>query len=327
MRRRDFITLIGSGAVAAWPRTGRAQQTPLPVIGYLSSKSESAEAGIIAAVRQGLNDSGFVEGRNVDFVYRWSNGDYARLPEFAAELVKAKVVAIAASGLPAAVAAKAATSTIPIIFRLAIDPVAFGLTQSFDRPGGNITGVTMLFDPLTPKKLQLLHELLPSETKIGFLINPNNQNSASHRAHAERAAAAMNLALVVLTVGRAEELDTVLAAARSGGIGALLVGDDPLFDVLSHELVEAAARYKIPTMYYVRDFVMAGGLISYGPSFDEMAKQVGAYLARILKGEKAADLPVQQPTKIELVINLKTAKAFGIAVPRALLTAADEVIE
>lgn len=299
----------------------------MPVIGYLSSKSESAEAGIIAAVRRGLKDSGFVEGKNVDFIYRWSDGNYARLPEFAAELVRAKVDAIAASGLPAALAAKAVTSTIPIVFRLAIDPVAFGLTRSFDRPGGNITGVTMLFDPLTPKKLQLLHELLPTETTIGFLINPNNQNASSHRDHAERAATAMNLRLTILTVGRAEELEPAFAAARVGGIGALLVGDDPLFDVLGHELVEAAERHKIPTMYYVRDFVIAGGLISYGPSFDEMAKQMGAYLARLLKGERAADLPVQQPTKIELVINLKTAKASGIAVPSILLTAADEVIE
>jgi putative ABC transport system substrate-binding protein len=201
------------------------------------------------------------------------------------------------------------------------------LVRSFDRTGGNITGVTMLFDPLTPKKLQLLHELLPAETKIGFLINPNNQNASSHRDHAERAAAALNLRLVILTVGRTDELDPAFAAARNDGIGALLVGDDPLFDVLSRELVEAAARHKIPTMYYVRDFVIAGGLISYGPSFDEMAKQVGVYLARILKGERAAELPVQQPTQIELVINHKTAKASGIAIPRTLLTAADKVIE
>jgi len=326
MRRREFLAVLGSIATAI-PRAGRAQQAAAPVIGYLSSKSESAEAGIIAAVRRGLKDSGFVEGKNVDFIYRWSDGNYDRLPEFAAELVRAKVDAIAASGLPAALAAKAATSTIPIVFRLAIDPVTFGLTRSFDRPGGNITGVTMLFDPLTPKKLQLLHELLPTETTIGFLINPNNQNASSHRDHAERAAAAMNLRLTILTVGRAEELEPAFAAARVGGIGALLVGDDPLFDVLGHELVEAAERHKIPTMYYVRDFVIAGGLISYGPSFDEMAKQMGAYLARLLKGERAAELPVQQPTKIELVVNLKTAKASGITVPSILLTAADEVIE
>jgi putative ABC transport system substrate-binding protein len=326
MQRREFFALLG-GLWAAMPPAARAQQTGLPVVGYLSSKSESAEAGIIAAVRQGLKDSGFVEGKNVDFVYRWAEGDYARLPDFAAELVNAKVDTIVASGLPATLAAKAATSTIPIVFRLAIDPVAFGLAQSFDRPGGNTTGVTMLFDPLTPKKLQLLHELFPAETKIGFLINPNNQNAASHRDHAAAAAAAMNLHLIVLTLGRGEELESALTTARNGGVGAVLVGDDPLFDVLSHELVDAATRHKIPTMYYVRDFVMAGGLISYGPSFDEMAKQVGAYLARILKGERVADLPIQQPTKIELVVNLKTAKALGIAIPRTLLTAADEVVE
>jgi ABC-type uncharacterized transport system substrate-binding protein len=326
MKRRDFISLVGSMA-AAWPLAARAQQSAMPVIGYLSSKGEIAEAGITAAIRQGLSDSGFVEGKNVVFIYRWSDGDYSRLPQLAADLVNEKVDVIVASGLPAALAAKAATSTIPIVFRLAIDPVAFRLVQSFDRPGGNVTGVTMLFDPLTPKKLQFLHELVPAATKIGFLINPNNQNAASHKEHAEHATATLGLDLRVLAVGRKADIELAFAVARKEGIGALLVGDDPLFDVLSHELVGAAARFQIPSMYYVRDFVVAGGLISYGPSFDEMAKQVGIYLGRILKGTKPSDLPVQQPTKIELVVNLKTARALGMNVPSTLLTGADEVIE
>jgi putative ABC transport system substrate-binding protein len=328
MRRRAFMGLLGSAAIIRSAVTrAQSQQRMIPVIGYLSSKDEASEAGITAAIKQGLNESGYVDGKNVSFIYRWSAGDYRHLPAIAAELVKENVNVIAASGLPAALAAKAATPTIPIVFRLAIDPVAFGLVTSLDRPGGNITGVTMLFDPLTPKKLQLLHELAPTASKIGFLINPNNQNAASHKEHAQLAAATLGLNLSVLTAGRPEDVVSSFAEASKKGIGALLVGDDPMFDVLSHELVRAAAQYRIPTMYYVRDFVAAGGLISYGPSFDEMAKQVGIYLGRILKGEKPMELPVQQPTKIELVVNLKTAKSLGTNVPSTLLTGADEVIE
>jgi putative ABC transport system substrate-binding protein len=326
IERRRFIGLFG-GAAMAWPLAAHAQQPATPVIGYLSSKGEAAEAGITAAIRRGLGDMGFVESKNVIFDYRWSDGDYSRLPAFAADLVNKKVNVIVASGLPAALAAKAATSTIPIVFRLAIDPVAFGLAQSLDRPGGNITGVTMLFDPLTPKKLQLLRELAPAAATFGFLLNPQNQNATSHKEQAERAAETLGIRLVVLTASRPSELEAVFTAAQKRGIGALLVGDDPLFDVLSHELVDAAARYRLITMYYVRDFVASGGLISYGPSFEEMAKQLGTYLGRILQGAKASELPVQQPTKINLVINLKTAKTLGLNVPPTLLASADEVIE
>lgn len=229
--------------------------------------------------------------------------------------------------LPAALAAKAASPAIPIVFRLAIDPVTFGLAESFSRPGGNITGVTMLFDPLTPKKFQLLHELLPNATSIGLLVDPKNQNAASHQENAERAAQTLGLRLVVLTASSANEIEPAFVAGSQKSIGALLVGDDPLFDVLNEQLVSAAARYKIATMYYVRDFVATGGLISYGPSFDEMAKQVGVYLGRILEGTKPADLPVQQPTKIDLVVNVKTAKALGLTIPQSFLLRADEVIE
>ena len=226
-----------------------------------------------------------------------------------------RVNVIVASGLPAALAARAATSTIPIIFRLAIDP------------SGNLTGVTMLFDPLTPKKIQLLQELVPDAASIGLLVNPNNPNAASHEEHAEAAAQKLNLRLSVLTAGNAGEIDPAFAAGLHMGIAALLVGDDPLFDVQNEQLVRAAARHRILTMHYVRDFAVNGGLISYGLSFDEMANQVGVYLGRVLEGAKPADLPVQQPTKIELVINLKTARALGITVPPTLLARADEVIE
>jgi putative ABC transport system substrate-binding protein len=235
-------------------------------MGYLSSKGEAAEAGILAAVRKGLAESGFVEGRTVAIDYRWSEGEYDRLPGFATDLVARKVNVIMASGVPATLAAKAATSTIPIVFRLAIDPVAFGLAQSFNRPGGNLTGVTMLVDPLTPKKLQMLHELVPAAATIGFLINPKNQNAQSHKEHAVAAAESLGLRVTVLTASTAGELEPAFAAGRENGVGAVLIGDDPFFDVRARELVAAASHHAIPTMYYVRDFVAAGGLVSYGPA-------------------------------------------------------------
>jgi putative tryptophan/tyrosine transport system substrate-binding protein len=298
----------------------------MATIGYISSKDERSEAAIIAGIRRGLAEQGLIEGQNVSIVYRWSAGEYRNLPELAADLVARKVDVIAASGLPATLAAKAATSTLPIVFRLAVDPVAFGLARSFDHPGGNLTGVTMLFDPLTPKKLQMLHEVV-SHLPIGLLVNPRNPNAISHRQHAETAAEALGLRLMVLEAGSPEDIEPAFAMGRQKGIRALLVGDDPMFDVENHRLVEAAADHKIPTMYYVRDFVVSGGLFSYGPSFDEMANQVGIYIGRVLKGTKPADLPIQQPTKFELVVNLKTAKALDLNLPPSLLARADEVIE
>ncbi|AMN42175.1 ABC transporter substrate-binding protein [Rhodoplanes sp. Z2-YC6860] len=325
IKRRQFIQLL-SGAAVAWPLEARAQKAGRPVIGYLSSKGEAAEAGILAGVRKGLGEQGFTEGQNVAFEYHWGGGDYDKLPKLAAGLVARDVDIIAASGLPATLAAKAATAKIPIIFRLAIDPIAFKLAQSFDRPGGNLTGVTMLFDPLTPKKLQLLHELV-SSASIGILINPKNQNAVSHKAHAETAAAALGLRMTVLNASSGSELGPAFDHARQAKLGAILVGDDPLFDTESQRLVEAANRSKIPTMYYVRDFVVGGGLLSYGPSFDEMSYQVGIYAGRILKGAKATELPIVQPTKFELVINRKAARAIGLEIPSKLLFTADEVIE
>jgi putative ABC transport system substrate-binding protein len=325
MRRRGFVSFLG-GAATAWPLAARGQSTP-PVIGYLSSKGPGAEVGIVAAARQGLAQNGFVEGRTLAIEFRWSDGDYGRLAGLAAELVGRKVDLLMTSGLPATLAARSATATIPIVFRLAIDPVAFGLAQTLGRPGGNLTGVTMLFDPLTPKKLQLLHELVPGSRSVGFLLNAHNQNAGSHREHAEQAARSLGLQLTEVSAGTVPELDAAFAAMRKAGAATVLVGDDPFFDTSSGELVAAAARHALPTMYYVRDFTAAGGLISYGPNFDEMARQAGDYAGRILKGDKAANLPIGQPTRIELVVNRRTAAALGLAIPPSILARADEVIE
>jgi putative ABC transport system substrate-binding protein len=325
MYRREFMAWIG-GVAVLFPSAAPAQNAPKFTIGYLSSKDEKSEAGIIAGVRKGLAAQALVEGKDVSILYRWSAGEYRLLPELATDLIARSVNVIVASGLPAALAAKSASSSVPIVFRLAVDPTAFGLAQSFDRPGGNLTGVTMLFDPLTPKKLQLLHELV-SDPSIGLLVNPNNPNAASHREHAEKAAQSLGLRLTVLTAGAANEIDGAFAKARQQGIAAFLIGDDPMFDVQSARLVAAAGSHKVPTMYYVSDFVLIGGLFSYGPNFDEMATQVGTYIGRILKGAKPADLPIQQPTKFELVINTTAAKSLGLTVPPTLLARADRVIE
>ena len=325
MRRREVLTLLGGAAITR-PSRAFSQNSSSQIIGYLSSKDEAAEAVVIKGMRLGLGDQGIVLGQDVGLTFRWSSGQYDRLPALAAELVSANVNIIVASGLPATMAAKSATSAIPIVFRHAVDPVHFGLVQSFDRPGGNLTGVTMLFDPLTPKKLQLLHELV-SERRIGFLINPKNPNSNSHKEHAEAAAQTLGLDVSLVTASSANEITTAFARARELAVAAVLVGDDPLFDVETKTLVEAANRSRIPTMYYVRDFVVAGGLISYGPRFEDQARQMGAIVGRILKGAKAAEVPVEQPTKFGLTVNLNTAKALGINVPPTLLARADEVIE
>jgi putative tryptophan/tyrosine transport system substrate-binding protein len=325
LRRRQIIKLLGTAAT--WPLAARAQRTITPLIGYLSSKGKFAEAGSVVAMREGLKERGFIDGVNVRIEYRWCDGDYGRLPRLAADLINQNVNVITASGLPAALAAKEATSTIPIVFRLAVDPVASDLVASIDRPGSNITGVTARSDQLTPKKIQLLHELAPAALRIGFLIDPKNQNLASYKENAEWAAEALGLRLSTLAASRAEDIDAAFAAARRDGVNALLVGDDPIFGVISNPLIDAAARSKIPTMYYDSGFVLAGGLISYGPSFDELARQQGSYLGRILEGTKPADLPVQQATKFELVINLKTAKSLGLSVPPSILASVDRVID
>jgi putative tryptophan/tyrosine transport system substrate-binding protein len=325
LRRRQIIKLLGMAT--AWPLAARAQRTITPLIGYLSSKGKFAEAGSVVAMREGLKERGFIDGVNVRIEYRWCDGDYGRLPRLAADLINQDVNVITASGLPAALAAKEATSTIPIVFRVAVDPVAADLVASIDHPGGNITGVTALSDQLTPKKIQLLHELVPSALKIGFLIDPKNQNVALYKENAERAAETLGLRLSALAASRAEDIDSAFAAASRDAVNALLISDDPVFGVISHQLVDAAARSKIPTLYYDSGFVLAGGLISYGPSFDELARQQGSCLGRILEGAKPADMPVQQATKFELVINLKTAKSLGLRIPPSILASVDRVID
>jgi putative ABC transport system substrate-binding protein len=324
MRRRDFLVLA-TGALAL-PAAARAQNAAVPLVGYLSSSARGADAKVIRALQRSLSEQGFIEGKTVEIEFHWSEGGYERLSSQATELVARKVDVIVASGLPATLAAQAATSTIPIVFRFAVDPVAYRVVQSFDHPGGNLTGVTMLFDPLTPKKLQLLSELV-NDTSFGFLVNPKNPNVKSHQEQAETAARALRLRLTTLTASSATEIEQAFALAQEKSIAAVLLGDDPFFSSNIEQLVRAAVRYRMPTMYYVRDFPDLGGLISYGPSFDEMAYQTGQYVGRILKGAKPADLPVQQPTRFELVVNLKTAKALGITIPPSLLGTADEVIE
>ena len=325
MIRREFIRLL-SGAAVAWPAPVLAQKSATPVVGYLSSKGEASEQDILSGIRKGLAQQGLAEGRDLSFEFGWSGGDYDRLPKLAASLVAHNVDVIMTSGLPATLAAKAVTSKIPIVFRLGVDPVQFKLAASFDRPGGNLTGVTMMFDALTPKKLQLLHELV-ADASIGLLVNPKNPNAASHKEHAETAAKALGIRLTFLSAAGVSEFGAAFERGRNAKLGAILVGDDPLFDNEGQRLVEAANRSKIPTMYHVRNFVVSGGLLSYGPSFEEMSTQAGIYIGRALKGEKPAVLPIVQPTKFELVINRKTAKAIGIEIPSKLLFTADEVIE
>jgi putative ABC transport system substrate-binding protein len=322
MRRREFITLLG-GAVAAWPLAAHAQQ-PMPVIGFLSSTSPAAYAARVAAFRQGLSETGYVEDRNVAIEYRWADGQYDRLPEMAAELVRRQVAVIAAITTPAAVAAKAAATKIPIVFEVGVDPVESELVTSLSRPGGNLTGVSLLNAELGPKRLELLHELVPTATTAGVLINPTNPHSETLLRDLHAAARALGLQVQVLHASSERDFDTVFATLRAD---ALVVGTDPFFNSRSEHLAALAIRHAVPTIYQYRAFAAAGGLLSYGGSFTEPFRQTGIYTGRILKGEKPADLPVQQSTKIELVINLKTAKALGLDVPASVLARADEVIE
>jgi putative ABC transport system substrate-binding protein len=327
VRRRELMMLLGGAT--AWPLAARAQQPAMPVVGYLSSQPPTSGVGADAAAgwREGLAESGFVEGRNVEIIYRWAGGDYDRLPALAAELVGRNVSVIYAGSLPAALAAKRATATIPIFFGVSVDPVEFGLVASLSRPGGNLTGITNVFDQIEEKRLQLLHELVPDAVMMGCLINPNNPNAASRRQHAEAGAQALGLKLSMLSASSADEIDAAFAAGHQKGFSALYIGPDPLYDVRLEQLAALAIRYRVATIYHKRDFPVAGGLAAYGARYAEIFRQGGIYTGRILKGEKPADLPVAQATNFELVINLKTAKALGLTVPQALLARADEVIE
>jgi ABC-type uncharacterized transport system substrate-binding protein len=326
MKRRELMLLLGSAA-ALWPLAGRAQQKAMPVIGFLSGLSPGPSAPFLAAFRQGLSETGYVEGQNLAIEYRWAEGSYDRLPALAADLVGGKVVLIATSGgPPSARAAKAATSTIPIVF-VTSDPVESGLVASFARPGGNLTGISTMFAELTAKRLELLSELVPQAKVIALLVNPSNPNAERIMGDVREAARAKGLQLHVLKAGSESEIDAAFAALAQLHAGALLFGNDGFFGSRRDQLVALASRHAVPAIYDSREFAASGGLISYGASLTDVYRQLGIYAGKILKGAKPADLPVQQPTKFELVINLKTARALSLTVPPILLSQADEVIE
>jgi putative ABC transport system substrate-binding protein len=328
MRRRAFITLLG-GAAAAWPLAARAQQPALPVIGILATASAEANATRLRAFSEGLRGAGYVEGQNVNIEYRWAEEDSGRLPELAAQLLDRQVtVLVAAGGTASALAAKAATARTPIIFGIGGDPVRLGLVASLNRPGGNVSGVTSLNVEVAPKRLELLHELLPSVTVMALLVNPAVPALAEAAARVSQAAAhAAGLQLHVLNASSERDFDTVFATLKELHAGALAIAPDNLFTAHSELLASLASRHGLPAIYEFRRFVAAGGLMSYGSSETEYYQLVGTYTGRVLKGDKPADLPVQQSTKVELMINLKTAKALGITIPLPLLGRADEVIE
>jgi putative ABC transport system substrate-binding protein len=325
LKRREVITLIG-GAAVALPFAARAQQPGMPVIGFVSSASAAAYEPLVTAFRQGLSDIGYVEGRNVTIEYRWGDGHYDRLPELVADLVRRQVDVIAANG-PAAFPAKAATTTIPIVFAAGFDPVELGLVSSLHRPGGNLTGASMLNVEVVPKRLQLLHELAPTAKVVGLLVNPTNPNAAYQSRDLQAAAQTLGLQSHVLHASSDGDLDTVFAKLTELRAGALVIGADVLFNIRSAQLATLALRHAVPAAYQYREFTAAGGLMSYAGSITDSHRQTGIYAGRILKGEKPADLPIQRSTKLELFLNLKTAKALGLTVPLPLIGRADEVIE
>ncbi|MGB9044200.1 MAG: ABC transporter substrate-binding protein [Pseudolabrys sp.] len=327
MQRRKFITLIG-GAAAAWPLAARAQQTVLPVVGFLNSASPLPWENYVAGFRAGLKEAGFVDGQNVTIEFRWAEGHYDKLPGLAADLVRRKVaVLVATGGAPSVVAAKAATSTIPIVFTSGSDPVRSGFVTSLNRPGGNTTGVNFFVVVLEGKRLGLLRALIPGVQLIAVLLNPNRPDHANEVREVQEAARAIGQQIHILLASSESAINAAFATATQLHAGALLVGTDAFFNSQRDKIVALAARHSIPTVYEQRDFALAGGLMSYGTNLANGYRQAGAYVGRILKGEKPGDLPVVQSTKFEFVINLKTAKALGLTVPEGLLNAADEVIE
>ena len=327
MKRRQFAGLVG-GTAMLWPVIGRAQHSTLPTIGFLSSGAERAFAPNVAGFIRGLQEAGYSPGQNVAIAYRWADGQYDRLPAMAAELARLRIAVLVASGGTAvARAAKAATASTPIIFATADDPVANGVVSSMNRPGENVTGVALLSTELAAKRLGLLLELIPQAKSVALLVNADNPESATGTRDALKAAEAGGVKVQVLNAKTERDIDLAFKSVHDDHTDAVIVGTDPLFYIRRDQLIALAARYAVPTVYFLRDFVAAGGLMSYGTSFADAYRELGAYAGRILKGEKPGDLPVLQLTKFELVINTRTAKALGLAIPSGVLAIADEVIE
>jgi putative ABC transport system substrate-binding protein len=326
MRRRDFIKVI-AGSIAAWPLAARARQL-MPVVGFLNGASPTELESRVVAFRDGLAEKGYVEGHSVVIEYRWGLGQYERLPEMALDLVHRAVAVIAATGgVPSVRAAKAATSEIPIVFTMGGDPVAFGLVASLNRPGSNVTGITLISGEVVSKRIALLRDLLPDAKMLGVLINSTNPNGDTELAVAERAANTFGWQVKALRVDEGRDFDAAFQPLVRERVDAILVTTDPIFESQRNRIVALAAQRAVPTIYALREYAVAGGLMSYGASISDVYRQAGMYVGRILKGEKPADLPVMQPTKFDLAINLKTAKALGLAIPHNLLALADEVIE
>jgi putative ABC transport system substrate-binding protein len=327
LKRREFISLLG-GAAAMWPLAVRAQQPMMPVIGFLNARSPDDTRHLLAAFHHGLSEGGFVEGQNVIIEYRWALGQYDRLPAMATELVHRSVTLLAsAGGEPAALAAKAATSTIPIVFIIGGDPVKEGLATSLNSPGGNATGFTLLTNQMEPKRVGLLHELVPNVLLLGALINPSFPPAARELEDIQTATRNIGQNLLVGRADTDTQLQTAFATFVEQRVGAVLVAAAPFFDTRREQIIALAAQHRLPAMYHFREYAIAGGLISYGPSIADSYKQAGIYAGRILRGAKPSDLPVMQPTKFEMVINLKTANALGLTIPNTMQLLADEVVE
>jgi putative tryptophan/tyrosine transport system substrate-binding protein len=326
MKRREFITLLGGGA-ATWPLAVRAQQPALPVIGFLNGGSAAAQAASATAFRQGLSQTGHIENQNIKIEHRWAESQYDRLPGMAADLVRRKVTVIAATGTPAALAAKAATTVVPIVFETAGDPLRLGLVSTLNRPGHNTTGVTQLSSELVSKRLGLLHDMIPAATIIGLLLDPHDPRAEMQASDMRAASRALGLQVHLVDASTEGEIDSAFAKLAQQRVGALFVGTGEFFTKRSEQIVALATRHALPAIYQYRLFTVIGGLATYGTSLTDSYRQAGIYTGRVLKGEKPADMPVWQPTKFELVLNLKTAKALGLTIPPGVLAIADEVIE